>query len=89
MASYSLDTLPTCIEYHSANLYYTYTMYNPVDIHWDVLNDIMSLYYLQIYRIFGLKGLEHNMIIIDAPGPGGNLSKGKGVHLCFLSILMQ
>ena len=32
-------------------------MYNPADIRWDVLNDIMSLYYLHIYRIFGLKGL--------------------------------
>ena len=57
MASYSSDTLPTCIEYHSADLYYTYTMYNPADIRWDVLNDIMSLYYLHIYHIFGLKGL--------------------------------
>ena len=34
-------------------------MYNPADICWDVLNDIMSLYYLHIYRIFGLKGLIH------------------------------
>ena len=57
MASYSSDTLPTCIEYHSADLYDTYTMYNPADIRWDVLSDIMSVYYLHIYRIFGLKGL--------------------------------
>jgi hypothetical protein len=32
---------------------------------------------------------ERDMIIVDAPGPGNNPSKGKGVHLCFLSILMQ
>ena len=57
MASYSSDTLPTRIEYHSADLYDTYTMYNLADIHWDVLNDIMSLYYLHIYRIFGLNGV--------------------------------
>ena len=58
MASYSSDTLPTCIEYHSADLYYTYTMYNLADVCWDILNDIMSLYYLHIYHIFGLKGLR-------------------------------
>ena len=62
MASYSSDTLPTHIEYHSANLYYTYTMYNPVDIRWEVLNDIMSLYYLHIYHIFGLKGLHDGLL---------------------------
>src|SRR5258705_5767443 len=43
-----LDTLSTCIEYHSANPYNTYTMYNSVDIHWDVLYDIMLSYYLPI-----------------------------------------
>ena len=59
MASYSSDMLPTHIEYHSANLYYTYTMYNPVDVHRDVLNDIMSLYYLHIYWIFGLNGVVY------------------------------
>ena len=37
-------------------------MYNPADIHWDVLNDIMSLYYLYIYRIFGLKGPQLNLM---------------------------
>ena len=36
MASYSSDTLPTRIEYHSADPYYTYTMYHPEDICWDV-----------------------------------------------------
>ena len=57
MASYSLDTLPTRIEYHSADLYNTDTMYNPVDVCWDILSDIMSSYYLHIYRIFGLNGV--------------------------------
>ena len=32
-------------------------MYNPADVRWDVLNDIMSLYYLCYYQIFGLNGL--------------------------------
>jgi len=32
-------------------------MYNPVYICWDVLNDVMSLYYLHNYQIFGLNGL--------------------------------
>jgi hypothetical protein len=49
--------LPTCIKYHSTDLYDTYTMYNPADVHWDILNDIMSSYYLHIYQIFGLNGL--------------------------------
>jgi len=57
MAQKLSDTLPTHIEYHSADLYYTYTMYNPADVRWDVLNDIMSLYYLHYYQIFGLNGL--------------------------------
>ena len=58
MASYSSDTLPTRIEYHSADLYNTDTMYNPADVRWDVLSDIMSSYYLHIYRIFGLNGVQ-------------------------------
>ena len=33
-------------------------MYNPPDVRWDVLNDIMSQHYLHIQRIFGLKGLQ-------------------------------
>ena len=48
MAPYSLDTLHTRIEYHSADLYDTYTMYHPADVRWDVLNDTMSSYYLHI-----------------------------------------
>jgi len=57
MAHYSSDTLPTCIEYHSADRYDTYTMYNPADVCWDVLNDIMSSYYLRYYQIFRLNGV--------------------------------
>ena len=73
MASYSSDTLPTCIEYHSADLYDTYTMYNPADICWDVLSDIMSAYYLHIYQIFGLKGL-YTGEVEDDQGNGEGLS---------------
>jgi hypothetical protein len=51
MAQKSLDTLPTCIEYYSTDLYYTYTMYNLVDIHRDILNDIMSSYYLHKFGL--------------------------------------
>ena len=57
MAQKSSDTLLTYIEYHSTDPYYTYTMYNPADMHWDVLNDIISSYYLCYYQIFGLNGL--------------------------------
>src|ERR1700729_478165 len=32
-------------------------MYNPPDVCWDILNDIMSQHYLHIQHIFGLKGL--------------------------------
>src|ERR1700676_5461768 len=54
MALYSSDMLSTHIEYDSADLYDTYTIYNLVDIHWDILNGIMSLYHLHNYWIFGL-----------------------------------
>jgi hypothetical protein len=57
MALYSSDMLLTCIEYDSANLYDTYTMYHPVDVRWDILNDILSLYNLHNCRVFGLNGL--------------------------------
>ena len=83
MASYSLDMLPTHIEYHSTDLYYTYTMYNLADIRWDVLNDIMSLYYLHIYHIFGLKGL---MILVGSHfGEWAllNLEKNDQIHVAF------
>src|SRR5882762_2389826 len=33
-------------------------MYNPADIRWDVLNDIMSSYYLHNHQILGLNGVE-------------------------------
>jgi hypothetical protein len=49
--------LPTRIEYQSADPYYTYTMYHLADVRWDVLNDIMSSYYLHNHRIFGLNAL--------------------------------
>ena len=64
MASYSSDTLPTRIEYHFADLYNTDTMYNPPDVRWDVLSDIMSEYYLHIYRIFGLNGVDHQYLFM-------------------------
>jgi len=49
----------TRIIYSSADPFNTYTMYNPADVRWDVLNDIMSLYNLHIYRILGLNGVDH------------------------------
>ena len=45
------------IKYSSADLYNTYAMYNLPDIHWHVLNDTMSQYYLHHYWIFGLNAL--------------------------------
>jgi hypothetical protein len=57
MALYSSDTLPTHIEYHSTDLYDTYTMYNLEGIHQDVLNDTRTSYYLHNYWVFGLNGL--------------------------------
>ena len=48
----------TYIEYHSTNPYNTYTMYNLADICREVLNDIVSSYYLHNYQIFGLNGLN-------------------------------
>jgi hypothetical protein len=36
------------------------TMYNLADVCWDILNNIMSSYYLHNYRIFGLNGLSPN-----------------------------
>jgi len=64
MALYSLDLLPTHIEYHSTNLHNTYIMYNLADICWDVLNNIMSLYYLHYYQIFGLNCLLGGTLIL-------------------------
>ena len=34
------------------------TMYHPADVRWDVLNDIMSSYYLHNHQIFGLNALN-------------------------------
>ena len=40
--------LGSSIEYCSADQYNTYTVYNPADIRWHVLNNSMSQYYLCI-----------------------------------------
>ena len=58
IAHYLLDTLSTHIQYHSTDPYNTYTIYNLADVHWDVLNKIMSSYYLHYYQLFGLNGLQ-------------------------------
>src|ERR1700674_4004134 len=58
MVHYSSDTSYTRIEYPSADPYSTYTMYNPADVRWDVLNDIMSSYNLHNYQILGLNGVR-------------------------------
>jgi hypothetical protein len=58
MTLHPSDTLYTRIEYPSAGLYNTYTIYHPADVRSDVLHDIMSSYNLHNYRIFGLNGLE-------------------------------
>ena len=47
----------TFIEYCPVDLFTSYIMYNPPDVRWDVLNDIMSSYYLRIQRILGLNAL--------------------------------
>jgi hypothetical protein len=53
------DTLGTSIKHCLADLYNTYTMYHPLDVHWHVLNDTMSQYYLHHHhQIFGLYVLE-------------------------------
>jgi len=50
-------------------------MYNPADIRWDILNDIMSSYYLCYYQILGLNDVlippsldeeQHCILIIQA-----------------------
>ena len=63
MVHYSSDTSYTRIEYPSADPYSTYTMYNPVDVRWDVLNDIMSSYNLHNYQILGLNGVTYSIQI--------------------------
>ena len=50
MAQKSSDILPTRIEYHSADLYYTYTMYNPADVRLKRYNVIvLSMLLLDIW----------------------------------------
>src|ERR1700691_2198582 len=59
------DMLGTSIRYCLADLYNTYTMYHPLDVHWHVLNDTMSQYYLCHYWIFELNALvfTQNLLI--------------------------
>ena len=45
------------IKYYLADLHNTYTMYNPPDVRWHVLNNTMSQYHLHYYQIFGLNGV--------------------------------
>ena len=52
------------IEYYSADPYNTYTMYNPADVRWDVLNDIMSSYNPRIQRVFGLHALDQDLPVL-------------------------
>ena len=58
MTLYPSDMLYTRIEYSSAYLYNTYTIYISADVRWDVINYIMSSYYLHNYRILGLNGVS-------------------------------
>jgi hypothetical protein len=52
-----IDMFVMSIKYFPADPYNTYTMYNPADICWHVLNNIMSEYYLCYYHIFWLNAL--------------------------------
>jgi len=47
----------TCIKYSLADIYDTYTMYNPPDIRWPILNTTMSQHYVHCYQIHGLNGV--------------------------------
>ena len=49
------------ILYCSADVYDTYTKYNPADVRWDVLNHTMSQYNLHYNHILWLKGLKENV----------------------------
>jgi hypothetical protein len=71
------DTLPTSIRYCWADLYSTYTMYNPPDVRWDVLNNRMSSYYVCYYHISGLNGADSRKIDswIWCAGPLGDIPK--------------
>ena len=44
------------------DLYNTYTIYNPPDVHWHILNNTMSQYYLCFYHIFGLNGVWNHQL---------------------------
>ena len=45
------------IEYWSADMSGMYTMYNLADVCWDILNHMMSSYYLGYYHILSLNGM--------------------------------
>ena len=45
-------------------MYSTYTLYNPADVRWDILSDIMSSYYLHIYHILGLNGVKNETELV-------------------------
>jgi hypothetical protein len=62
MTLYPSDTSWTRIEYPSADLYNTYTIYNTADVRSDVLNDTMSSYYLHNHRIFGLNRISKQQL---------------------------
>jgi hypothetical protein len=36
---------------------YMYIISNPLDVHWRILNNSLSLYNLCIYRVYGLNGV--------------------------------
>ena len=77
--------LSTRIKYCSADTYCTYTMYNPPDVCWHVLNNIMSQYYLRIQHVLGLNDVvifvAHDMICWVG------LCNFCPMHLCFASTL--
>src|ERR1700683_3196827 len=77
ISHYPSDTLGTSIEYCSANLYNTYIMYNPANIRWHVLIDIMSQYYPCYYRIFRLNGVPLSHWTGLSKGTSGSSALGR------------
>ena len=53
----SADTCWTLTWYPSADPLALYTLYSLLDVHWDILNNTMSLYYPHIQHISGLNGV--------------------------------
>ena len=56
------DTVDMCMKYLSTDWYMLDTLCKPVDIHWDVPNDIMSQYNSHYYCTFGLKGIKEDIV---------------------------